>query len=136
MKNRARAVVVIVAVLLSGCILGTAGYHFFFEKRVRTQLAVSNSGHVSGHAGRLAERLQLNKEQEKQLSGILEDSRLQIETGRNEFNSKMQEIRTKTNERIAAILNDEQKQRFQRILIAPGSHGGSADQGGSHGHHE
>jgi Spy/CpxP family protein refolding chaperone len=136
MKNRTRAVAVVVAVLLIGCILGVAGYHFFFEKRDQPKPAVSNSGHVSGHAGRLVERLQLTKEQEKQLGEILEDSRRQIETGRNEFNSKMQEIRGKTNERIAAILNDEQKQKFQQILIAPESHGGSANQGGGHGHHE
>ena len=67
MKNRSHAVAVIVAVLLIGCILGIAGYHFFFEKKFPVTPAASNTGHVSGHAGRLADRLQLTKEQEGQL---------------------------------------------------------------------
>ena len=136
MKNRARVVLVIVAVLLIGCILGIAGYHFFFENKFQTKPAVSTTDHVSGNTGRLADRLQLTREQERQLGEILEDSRRQIETGRKEFDSKLQEIRAKTNERIAAILNDEQKQKFQQILIDPGSHGRSADQGDGHGHHQ
>ena len=135
MMNRTRAVAVIVAVLLIGCILGIAGYHFFFERRLQTSLAISSTGRVSGHTGRLAERLQLTKEQEKQLGEILEDSRRQIETGRKDLDSKLQEIRAKTNEKIAAILNEEQRQKFRQILIGPGSHGRSDDQGSGHGRH-
>lgn len=134
MKNHTRAMAVIVAVLLTGCILGIAGYHFY-ERGFRTKQAISTTGHVSGHTGRLANRLQLTKEQEKKLGEILEDSRRQIETGRKEFDSKLQGIRAKTNERIAAILNDEQRQKFQQILIDAGSHGRSDDQGGGHVHH-
>ena len=135
MKNRTRAVEVIVAVLLIGCILGMAGYHFFFEKRLQTGRAISSTGRVSGHTGRLAERLQLNKEQERQLGEILEDSRRQIETGRKDYDLKLQEIRAKTNEKIGAILNEEQRQKFRQILIDPGSHGRSDDQGSGHGRH-
>ena len=134
MKNRTRAVEVIVAVLLIGCILGIVGYHFY-ERGFGTKPAISTAGHVSGHAGRLADRLQLTKEQERQLGEILEDSRRQIETDRKAFDSKLQETRAKTNERIAAILNDEQKKKFQQILIDAGSHERSADRGGGRGHH-
>jgi Spy/CpxP family protein refolding chaperone len=134
MKNRASALAVIFAVLLIGCILGIAGYHFF-EKRSYGGSAVSSVGRIPGHTGRLAEQLQLTKEQEKQLGVILEESRHQIETGRNQWDLKLQEIRTKTNERIATILNDEQKQKFQTILSTAGSHGRSSDeQGHGRGH--
>ncbi len=134
MKNRTRAVAVIVAVLLIGCILGIAGYRFY-ERGFGTKPAISAAGHVSGHAGRLTDRLQLTREQENQLSEILENSRRQIEDCRKESDSKLQEIRAKTNERIAAILNDEQKKKFQQIIIDSGSHERSAEQGGGRGHH-
>ncbi len=131
MKNRTSALAVIFAVLLAGCILGIGGYHFF-ERGSPARQALSSAGRITGHPGRLADQLQLTKEQEKQLGLILEDSRRQIETGRKEWDSKLQQIRTKTNERIAVILNTEQKQKFQGILSTAGSHGQADGQG--HGH--
>ena len=133
MKNRTRALAVILAILLIGCILGIAGYRFF-EGGSHARPAISSSGRVLGHTGRIADQLQLTKEQEKQLGEILDDSRRQIETGRKELDSKLQEIRTKTNARITAILNDEQRQKFQKILNTAGSHGRADDQGHGHGH--
>ena len=133
MKNRSSALAVIFAVLLIGCILGIASYHFF-ARGSRERQASFSASRIPGHPGRLADQLQLTKEQEMQLGMILEDSRRQIETGRKDWDSKLQEIRTKTNERIAAILNNEQKQKFQTILNSAGSHGRSGDQGRGHGH--
>lgn len=133
MKNRTSALAVIVAVLLIGCILGIAGYRFF-ERGSHGRPADAAVGRIPGHTGRLVEQLQLTGEQEKQLGIILEDSRRQIESGRIEWDSKLQEIRTKTNEKIAAILNDQQKQKFQTILSTAGSHGQPDDRGHGHGH--
>jgi Spy/CpxP family protein refolding chaperone len=133
MKNRTRALATIAAVLLIGCILGMAGYRYF-ERGSHGMQAISSAGRIPGHTGRLAYQLQLTKEQEKQFSAILEDSRREIEIGRTEWDSKLKEIRTKTNERIAAILNDQQRQNFQKILSTAGSHGRSPDQGHAHGH--
>jgi Spy/CpxP family protein refolding chaperone len=132
MKNRTRAFAVIVAVLLIGCVLGIAGYHFY-ERRLQKDPDGTTTGHISGHTGRLADRLQLTEDQERQLNKILEESRQQIDGGRRELESKLQEIRTKTNERIATILNDEQKKKFQQLLTESGSHGG-ADENRGHGH--
>jgi Spy/CpxP family protein refolding chaperone len=130
MKNRTSALAVIVAVLTIGCILGIAGYRFF-ERGSHGKLADSAAGRM-GHTGRLAEQLQLTGEQEKQLGMILEDSRRQIEAGRIEWDSKLQEIRAQTNERITAILNDQQRQKFQTILNTGGAHRQSDGHG--HGH--
>ena len=134
MKNRTRALAAIFAVLLLGCVLGIGGYHFL-GKRIQKNPTVSETRRAQSHTGRLAIRLQLTKEQEAQLNSILEDSRLQINTGRAEWESKLQTIRTKTNERIAAILNDEQRKKFQQFLGEAGSHGRPGDQGRSHGEH-
>ena len=135
MKNRTRALAVIFAVLLLGCLLGIAGYHFLgrdYQKRP----TVSDTQRAQSHTGRLASRLQLTKDQESQLNAILEDSRRQIDAGRKELESKMQTIRAKTNERIAAILNDEQRKKFQQYLSEAKSHGRPADQGRGRGGHQ
>jgi len=134
MKNRASALAVILAVLLIGCLLGIGGYHFIgrgFQKHP----TVSDTQRTQSHTERLASRLQLTKEQESQLHAILEDSRRQINAGRTELESKMQTIRAKVNERIAAILNDEQRRKFQQILSEAESRGRPADQGRNHGDH-
>jgi Spy/CpxP family protein refolding chaperone len=134
MKNRSSALAVIVAVLLIGCLLGVAGYHFL-GRGLQKHSAVSDTQRTQSHAGRLTGRLQLTKEQEAQLNAILEDSRRQINAGRTELESKLQDIRAKTNERIAAILNDEQKEKFKQLLSEADSHGRSSDQGRGHGDH-
>lgn len=134
MKNRTRALAAIFAVLLIGCLLGVAGYHYW-GRGLPKHSAVSDAQRAQGHAGRLADRLQLTIEQKAQLNAILADSRRQIDAGRNELESKMQTIRAQTNEKIAAILNDEQKKNFQQIRNETKSHERPANQGSGHGDH-
>jgi Spy/CpxP family protein refolding chaperone len=135
MKSRTRALAVIFAVLLIGCILGVAGYHFFFEKRPLQPPLPSTSMSARGHTGRLADQLQLNMAQETQLNVILEESRREIDASRMEWESKLQTIRAKTNEKIAAILTDEQRKKYQQLLLERGSHGQPDQQGRGHGGH-
>ena len=134
MKNRTRALAAIFAVLLIGCLLGMTGYHFW-GRGLQKHSAVSDAQRTQGHAGRLADRLQLTKEQKAQLNAILEDSRRQIDAGRKELELKMQTIRAQTNEKIAAILNDEQRKNFQQFLGEAKSHERPANQGSGHGDH-
>jgi Spy/CpxP family protein refolding chaperone len=134
MKNRARALAAIIAVLLIGCLLGVAGYHLW-GGGLQKHSAISDTQRAQGHAGRLADRLQLTKEQKAQLNAILADSRRQIDAGRKELESQMQTIRAQTNEKIAAILNDEQRKNFQQFLGEAKSHERPANQGRGHGDH-
>lgn len=134
MKSRSSAMAVIVAVLLFGCLLGMAGYHFW-GRGSQPHSAVSDAQRTQGHTGRLTSRLQLTEEQEAQLKVILEDSRRQINASRMEWDLKLQDIRTKTNERIAAILNEEQRENFRRLIKDTDPHGRSTDQGRGHGNH-
>jgi len=134
MKNRARALAAIFAVLLIGCLLGMVGYHLW-GRDLQKHSAISDERRAQGHAGRLADRLQLTKEQKARLNAILEDSRRQINVGRKELDLKMQTIRAQTNERIATILNDEQRKKFQQFLGEAKSHERPANQGRGHGDH-
>ena len=115
MKNRARALAVIIAILLAGCLLGIAGLHFW-ERGFRGRDAIPSTARGQGQTERLAKRLQLTPEQEAQLKAILEDSRRRINGSRAELEQKMETIRVQTNEKIAAILNDGQRKEFQRLL--------------------
>lgn len=125
MKDRARAMAVIIAVLLAGCLLGVAGLHFW-ERGFRAQNGIPLTPRVQGQTERLAKRLQLTAAQEAQLKAILEDSRHQINNGRAELEMKLETIRNQTNEKIAAILNDEQKRAFQKLLGEAAAHRGHA----------
>jgi Spy/CpxP family protein refolding chaperone len=128
MKTRTSALAVIIAVFLIGSLVGIAGYHFY-ERNLSMQSAVPDSTGVQRHGGRLADQLQLSEVQKAQLNAILEDSRRKIDAG-------MQSIRNDTNEKIRAILNDEQKKSFQRILTESGSHQQPDGRGHGHGRHE
>jgi Spy/CpxP family protein refolding chaperone len=134
MKNRSSALAVIIAVLFGGCLLGIAGYHFL-GKEPQKNPALSDTQQTQTHAGRLSGRLQLTTEQDAQLKAILEDSRQQINTGKMELETKLQDIRTKTNERISAILTGEQKKIFMQLLSEAQSHKGTGSRGHGHGNH-
>jgi Spy/CpxP family protein refolding chaperone len=115
MKNRARALAVLIAVLLAGFILGIAGFHFWQQRPLRYR-DFTLSSRVQSRPDGLAERLQLTADQQQQLKAILEDSRRQIEAGRVDMEKQLEAIRAQTNDRIAAMLNDEQKKMFRQYV--------------------
>ncbi len=135
MKNRARALTVMIAVLLIGCILGIAG-HRSWEMWFRGRTTASSGPQIQRQTDRLAKRLQLTTEQEVRLKAILEDSRLQINAGRTELQSKMETIRARTNEKITAILTDDQRKTFQQLLSEAGAHRHTLGHGEGRGGHE
>jgi len=132
MSTRTRAVAVLIAVLLLGCLLGFAGLRLW-QKR-------SEGGHgFSFLLGRrpevstkFAQRLQLTAEQQAQLKVILEESRRQIDAGRAEMDRKMEGIRADTNRKIAAILTPDQRTKFEQFLTEAG-HQRTGREAGGHG---
>ena len=115
MKNRLHALAVMIAVLLAGCVLGMTGLHFW-ETGFRARVDSSAPRRAGDQNARLARRLQLTASQEAQLRAILDDSRGRINTARAELEAKLETIRAQTNEKIIAILNEEQKKKFQQLL--------------------
>jgi Spy/CpxP family protein refolding chaperone len=124
MSSRVRALAVLIAVLFAGCIFGAVGLRFW-ERRLPGDRGFPYSSRDQGRPDRLVERLQLTPEQQAQLKAILEDSRRQIHDGRLEMEQKMSVIRAQTNGKIAAILNDEQKKKFEQFLKEGESRRGS-----------
>jgi hypothetical protein len=132
MKNRARALTVLIAVLLAGFVLGIAGLHFWQQRTLRYG-NLSTSSIVTGHPDRLVQQLQLTADQQRQLKTILEDSRNQINAASLENEQRLQDVRIRTNEKIIAILNEDQKKNFQQFLIEGDRHNAPAGRWNNHG---
>jgi Spy/CpxP family protein refolding chaperone len=115
MKNRGRALAVLVAVLLAGCLLGVAGLHLW-QSRYPRDAGGPYASRMRGGPDRLAERLQLTSDQQTKLHAILDGSRREIEDSRLETDKKLEAIRIRTNSQITAILTEEQKKRFEQFL--------------------
>ncbi len=128
MKDRARALAVMIAILLAGCLLGIASLRIW-ERGFRGRDGSFLTPRAQGQTERLAKRFRLSAEQEAQLKAILEDSRRQINNGRAELETKLETIRKQTNEKIAAILNDEQKEAFRKLLSEAEAHRGHSGRG-------
>ena len=106
---------VLIAILLAGCLLGVAGLHLW-EKRSEGDHGYFFRGGDHGGQSRLAQRLGMSEEQQAKLKAIFDESRGEINASRAEMERKMDEIRSRTNGKIMAILTDEQKKRFEQFL--------------------
>lgn len=115
MNSRGRALAVLIAVLLLGGLLGASGMHYW-GKWFQGNRSNLNPRREQGGPDRLVERLHLSPEQQKQLKTIFEESRRQLDAVRAEMGPKFDAVRTHTNDRIAAMLNDDQKKQFEKIL--------------------
>ena len=128
MNGRNRVIVVIIAVLLSGCLLGASGF-WLWEKRAQNALNVNDGYAQHEYSTRLFDQLQITSEQETRLKEILEESRREINTCRTELQDKMDSIRAKTNEKISSILDENQKSMFESLINETESHRGGSHHG-------
>ena len=134
MTDRPRALAVLIAVFLVGCIAGAAGSYYWLKQDtvVRTRHREEGS---PGSQGRqrwmdLLRSLQLTPEQDARFREIMMESwkemeplrkqmepvRRQLDTMREEQFAKIDAIRAETNRKFAAILNQEQKKKFDSFL--------------------
>jgi hypothetical protein len=118
MTDRPRALAVLIAVFLAGCIVGAGGYYFWLKKTA----APAFQGREIDRPPRGPERqrrpdfLQLTPEQQKRFGEIMAESRKQLDALRNEQAPKFDAIRSETNGKLRAILNEEQKKKFEAFL--------------------
>jgi len=112
-----------------------AGHHFW-QMRVQERTVALTAPQVQRPTDRLAKCLQLSGEQAAQLNAILEESRRQINIGREEYDSKLRAVRTQTNDTIMAILNEEQRDRFRQLLDEADAHRRPAGREEGRGGHE
>jgi Spy/CpxP family protein refolding chaperone len=116
MNDRPRALAVLIAVFLFGCVAGSAGSYFWFRNRAVGKLEVPRFRPGPGQGRQRIPELQLTPDQEAQFGRIMGEMRNQIDTLRKEQEPKFEAIRSETSRKLTSILNEEQKKKFTLFL--------------------
>jgi hypothetical protein len=130
-KDRPRALAVLISVFFLGCILGSGGSYLWLRKslnRERRDFQGQDFRRGPGPGPQSFQAmLSLSDEQEKKFMQILYDSRRQIDAVRAQYQPEIentlakqwpqiQAIMTATNGKLMSILNEEQKKEFESFL--------------------
>ena len=95
MNDRPRALAVLIAVFLSGCILGAGGSYFWLRNTqapARRTVQGGLPGHLPQGRQRMQDLLKLTPEQESQFAKIMAESRRQMEAVRGQDQPKIEAI--------------------------------------------
>jgi hypothetical protein len=97
-----------------GVFLGVAGtglyiHHCFHEARAR-------QGNFKPFLDKLTARLGLSSAQRESIGAVFSDFGTKLEASRVDTNLKLKALRDASNEKIRAILNDDQKQKFNDMI--------------------
>lgn len=127
MKDRPRAIAVLIAVFLLGCLAGSAGSYFWFKKPLNANRrfqefndgAMKNGPMPRPEPMNFKEILQLTPEQNAKFGQILGESRRQMTEFRKQTDAfhfdqdtKIKAVIAAMNQKLNAILNEEQKKKF------------------------
>ena len=134
MTDRPRALAVLLAVFLVGCLAGASGSYYYLKHNADAQSHRRQEG-PPGFQGRqrwldLLRSLQLTPDQDARFKEIMMESwkqmdplrkqgdplRKQLDAMRAEQMPKIEAIRAETNQKISAILNPEQRKKFDAFL--------------------
>jgi len=128
MTDRPRALAVLIAVFLLGCIAGSGALYLWFPDS-----KVSEGRPRQGFPGgpqqgrqRMKELLQLTPEQERQFGNIMAESRKQMDAVRaqdqprieaifSQQQPKIQVIIAETNQKLMSVLNKDQQKKFEAL---------------------
>lgn len=128
MSDRPRALAVLITVFLLGCVIGSAGIYYWFERPQAAPVANGRNGPPPGPPGpTLPKLLQLTPDQEKRYREIMSEAWKQFESLRIEQEKmrdslrakhapKIKEIWAQTNRKFSAILDEKQKEKFDAFL--------------------
>jgi hypothetical protein len=117
-RDRVRALLVLMGVFILGCILGAAGSHFWFKKYIQPVSGMRADGPPPPHGRtRLPELLEMTPDQEKRFGEIMQESRRKLDTLQVEQRPKIEAVLEETNRQIASILNEKQQKKYQEFLI-------------------
>jgi Spy/CpxP family protein refolding chaperone len=113
MNNRVRALESLIAVFLLGLLMGAGGALIWSHNGLPNGASWFSTG---GNRNHFSEMLNLTPEQDTQMKAIFQDTRRQTAALRDEMEPKFAAIRAEANGKIAALLNDEQKKKFEQYL--------------------
>jgi Spy/CpxP family protein refolding chaperone len=126
MKDRPRALSVLVAVFLAGIVIGATGSYYWFKFPAEAERPFDGRRPAPPPPSNTQERLtfsqilDLTPEQDQQFKQIFEETRRKLEELRQaqeeERYQKIEAIWTETNPKLRAVLDEEQKVKFNDFL--------------------
>jgi hypothetical protein len=116
-KDRMRALIVLVAVFVFGCFLGATGSYFWFAKYSQFPNAMRETGPPPPHGRpRLPELLEMTHAQEVQFGEIMKESRRQLDALQMDQRPKIEAVLEASNQKISSILDEKQLIKYQAFL--------------------
>jgi len=118
MNNRVRALESLIAIFLLGLVIGAGGALLWVDRGPQNADNADRRSLIGGNRNpvRLSDLLHLTPEQDAQIKAIYDETRRESAALSKEMGPKLEAIRTKTNSRIAALLDDEQNKIFEQFL--------------------
>jgi hypothetical protein len=132
MNGRIRAITILIAVFLVGCLCGAGSLNFWAKNHGWAQSNM-NGPRRGGSPNSIFDQLQLTPDQQAKLKVILDESRGQIDAIRNGMRPQFDAVRDQTNLKISGILNEEQKKKFEQSIREAEQHRGAAHGRGGFG---
>ena len=114
MSSRLRALSVLIAVFLTGMVIGSGSLHLWLKSHPAYRPIPA--GDLVQVDAELPELLQLSPEQEARFREIMDESRQKFDAAWTESAPKFGTIRAEMHAKILAILDNEQKKRFETFL--------------------
>jgi Spy/CpxP family protein refolding chaperone len=111
--RRATALLAVVAVFLTGVLVGVLATHVVYLRQIRQPGGLAAVG-TRLAAADLRRRLDLTPEQQREVEAILADTRREAAALRAEITPRAAAILTRSQARIASVLTPEQRAEFER----------------------
>lgn len=129
--NRSTSLAVVAALFLSGVAIGALGMHLHYWRTLAPRHGGFLHSPPPGSApaappsmtiGWMERELDLNAEQRDAIREILTDSMRRGGEMRRELRPRVEELMRQTSERIAEVLTDEQRRRYDELKRRQGDH--------------
>lgn len=117
--NRTVAVGLVALLFVLGIVVGVLGTHLFYAHRLRQPGALADVL-VNAAAARATDRLDLRPDQREQLDGILETTRRDLQTLREDLVDRLRAIRARDIARLVEILDGDQRRRLEQLHATEG----------------
>jgi len=113
MKSRLNIALLGILVFLLGGVAGAASYYLYCE---HLRATVSTIPKVEDVVDGMAQELQLDAQQKESVKIIISEIRNRYRSLSLEFRPRWEELRKESDDRINALLRDDQKPRFEKFL--------------------
>ncbi|HEV8579731.1 MAG TPA: hypothetical protein VGX68_11710 [Thermoanaerobaculia bacterium] len=118
--RRSTAIAAIVALFLTGVLVGVLGTHLFYLRHLQQPGWLVQAG-TRLLAAELRRDLDLTTMQQRQVDAILADAQRDAIALRREMMPRMLSILDRSRNRISSVLSPEQRERFEQLRKRRGS---------------